>query len=655
MITTSHTTLSVIPQSTENTPVTTFPDGTTLSRIFDTNWDFSGQEQGRVGKLPIVPFKHVDAAYRRDIQSTLVVFMEDYRKRKKRNATSNQVQHWKNGLVYVRNALGTSDWASISDDIVYRRFKKAIKKQVKAAGWKKSTITKMLTAINLLRISNLCARIPDQTEYLSWIIREREQHIAMPIGMYQPLLAWAISIVEKYHPHRITITETQRQVYEITSEEQARTDVEPKSLKNRVSTRIRTIQHSIPNFKPSRKGTDVLKILRASSIVALAFSGVRIGELLSMNKYSYKEVGNNGIPVLNGEETKRLGQVVQETWQTHKVVKDALELAYDATQFLRDIYKARNDQHYKDGEISLEKHKLYERQISSAFLNVAPAQAKKSYCQSNLPKVFNEFIKRSGIVASQADVDEFNLLNPSREGQLKLGETLPKLTPHDFRRSFAVFFKRYGFGSSATIKFQYKHRNINMSDYYSNNAHLQVMHDLLLDNELLNLMNEEGIHMGVDIFDEIYNESEHLGGAGGNRIAKDKFERLSSGEQVYMTRTEIERLVRNGTLSVVKLPTGGYCTNATCSRVCGIGEFATEIKPCEHQVITDNQARVILRQNKRIIKAFREMNTGDPMMNSILIGQKQKIKRNEQLIKDFNLSFEPFNDKIKGIIETVGV
>jgi hypothetical protein len=233
-----------------------------------------------------------------------------------------------------------------------------------------------------------------------------------------------------------------------------------------------------------------------------------------------------------------------------------------------------------------------------------------------------------------------------------VGGTLPKLTPHDFRRSFAVFFKRYGFGSSATIKFQYKHKNINMADYYSNNAYLQAMEDILLDKDLLAMMNEEGIRMGVDIFDEIYNESEHLAGAGGERIAKDKFERLSSGESVYMTRSEIEGLVRNGTLSVVKLPTGGYCLNATCSRVCGIGEFATEIRPCDHQVITDKQAKVILKQNKRLIKVFRELNTGDPMMNSILIGQKQKIQRNEQLIKDFNLTFEPFNDKVKGVIET---
>lgn len=617
-------------------------------------WDFSGQEKGNIKKNLVVSFAAIDAAYRQDIQSTLSLFMDAHKELEKKKASSSQVKNWKEGLVNVRKILGSSDWASISDDNVYRKFKSSLKTHIKEAGWTKGPINQILRAINMLIASNLCARKPDGAEFLS-LAKDSQQHIAIPIGIYQPIIAKAIDIVETYHPHRRAISEVQSLVEEIFREEQARTDVKPSSLRNRARERFRAIQHSIPNFKLAKEAADINKILSGCAIVALAFSGVRISELQSMNKHSYEEKGANGIPIIKGEETKRNGVVIQVTWQTHRVVKDALELAYDATQYLRDIYESRNNDNLNSGEITPETHNLHMRQIASAFLNSKHQNVKRLYCKSHTDRMFKGFLADAGIAATQADVEEFNRLNPSREGQLTLGGALPKLTPHDFRRSFAVFFKRYGFGSSATIKFQYKHRNINMSDYYSNNARLQAMEDMLLDNDLLSLMNEEGIRMGVDIFDEIYNESEQLGGAGGERIAKDKFERLSSGEQVYMTRGEIERLVRNGTLSVVKLPTGGYCTNATCSRVCGIGEFTTEIKPCEHQVITDNQARVILNQNRRIIKAFREMNTGDPMMNSILIGQKQKIKRNEQMIKEFNLSFEPFDDKIKGIIETAGV
>lgn len=651
---TQHIALSAIPKVDGNSPATINPDGTTRSKIFDLVWDFSGQEQISLGEALVVYFERIDEEYRQDIQAALALIMNAYKERNRATPSRSQVRAWKDGLVNVRQLLGSSDWGSLSDDVIYKRFKRSLKNRIREKKWSKRSVEVIIVASNKLRDSGLSSRSLAPQEILSWVVKEPQQHIAIPIGMYQQIIAKAIGVVETYHPHRKEISEVQARIVEICLEERARTEVNLISFKYRVLKRMNELQYSIPNYKPSRDGTDLRGILDACAMVALAFSGVRIGELLSMNKHSYEEKGASAIPTLMGEETKREGLPIRETWQTHRVVKDALELATDATQYLRDLYTSNNNRSLEDGSVSQEQYRHHVRQINSAFLATRYESVKTSYCTTNMNRSFNAFIASSGIVATQADVQEFDRLNPSRTGQLKVGGTLPKLSPHDFRRSFAVFFKRYGFGSSATIKFQYKHRNINMSDYYSNNAQLQRMEDVLLDNDLLTLLNEEGIRMGVDIFDEIYNESEQLGGAGGERIAKDKFERLRSGEHVYMTRSEIDRLVRNGTLTVVKLPTGGYCTNATCSRVCGIGEFTTEITPCQHQVITDNQAKVILKQNRRIIKAFREMNTGDPMMNSILIGQKQKIKRNEQMIKDFNLSFEPFDDKIKGIIETAG-
>jgi len=650
----THITLSALPNYDENYTVTAHSDGTALSRIFDLVWDFSGQEKGAILGIQVVNFKSVSEVYRKDIQKALATIMEAHKARHSENASKSQVTNWRIGLVHIRNFLESSDWASLSDDKVYKKFKRKLKKQIRESGWSVTTITNIIAVINKLNESTLCLRIPDGKEIRGWVSKEREQHIAIPIGMYQRIIASALKQVETYLPYRHAINDAQTQLEAFYQEESTRTDcsLSVSAIALRAQKRIKALPHSIPNFRITRDGIELKKIHTACAMVTLVFSGMRVGELVSMGEDSYKEVGGNHIPTLRGEETKRNGQVMHETWQTHEVAKDALELAYDTTQFLRSSYQEINDGDLDKGKITPEVHQRYARQIASAFVATNSSLINSSYCRANFSIAFNNFIQECGIVATQADVEEFNRLNPTREGQLKVGEALPKLTPHDFRRSFAVFFKRYGFGSSATIKFQYKHSNILMSDYYSNNARLQAMEDVLLDNDLLKMMNEEGIHMGVDIFDEIYNESEHLSGIGGERIAKEKFERLSNGEHIFMTRSEIEELVRNGTLSAVKLPTGGYCLNATCSRVCGIGEFSAEIKPCDHQVITDKQAKVILKQNKRLIKAFRDLNTGDPMMNSILIAQKQKLQRNEQLIKDFNLAFEPFSDKVKGIIET---
>lgn len=101
---------------------------------------------------------------------------------------------------------------------------------------------------------------------------------------------------------------------------------------------------------------------------------------------------------------------------------------------------------------------------------ISPRVNKKcnfSYVMPAVSVKTNKFLSILDLKATLEDIEEFDLLNETRTGQLKLNGTLPKLSPHDFRRSFAVFMKRYGLGNAQTIKFQYKHENIVMSDYYS--------------------------------------------------------------------------------------------------------------------------------------------------------------------------------------------
>ena len=222
------------------------------------------------------------------------------------------------------------------------------------------------------------------------------------------------------------------------------------------------------------------------------------------------------------------------------------------------------------------------------------------------------------------------------------------MTPHDFRRSFAVFMKRYSLGNAQTIKFQYKHKNAQMSEYYQKNAELALMHDILLDKELIDLMEEEGIRMGIDAYDEIFNKSVHLSGVEGERIINDKIESMKAGRQVYMTRSEISSLVRNGTLSIVMLPTGGYCTNTKCERLCSIKEFISEKSVCQFQIVTDRSAKQQGKYRERLIEKFNLLNNGDKVMNHILSGLKQSILIVEPTLLKHGISYQPFTTKIKG-------
>nr|WP_248365143.1 hypothetical protein [Vibrio parahaemolyticus] len=208
------------------------------------------------------------------------------------------------------------------------------------------------------------------------------------------------------------------------------------------------------------------------------------------------------------------------------------------------------------------------------------------------------------------------------------------------------FFVRYGFGTASGIKFQFKHENINMSGYYANNAELAQMNDLLMDEEILEELKEAGIDLGVDIFDEIFNQSEHLSGAKGEAIMQDRMKKLEAGESIFMTREQIEENIRRGNFHIMQLPSGAYCTNGSCDRVCGTLSFRAEIKECEHKVVSDKGAKVIAKQRDRLIAKFTNLNTGDPLKSSILTGLKQKIQVEELTLKAHEIPYKPFKDDI---------
>ncbi|MBL3977062.1 hypothetical protein [Escherichia coli] len=652
--------LASVPDYDENIPVSSYSDGSVESYIFDKKWKFSGAIQVGVGGLTDISFSRIDMKYRKYIQSTLAYIMDEYKQKNKTHPTIGQLQHWKNGLKYIVQSLGECNWNLLSDDRIFKQFKKSFSELAIKRSLSQTLINNVVTTFGLLNSLNLCHRIVTIKSLNIQSIKPTKQYIAIPTNIYQQILNDAISTVESLHPHRHEISALMNRIQTIYDEEKNRKDRSSSlgQINDRTRNRIRKIGHNIPDFKLTRDGTNISNILTPCAIVLLAFSGVRVGELNSFTKDSCEErEGEHGdnICFLKGETTKTVNGIPKkEVWQTHRISKDALELAYDCTAYLRTTYIDDVNKQYTEQKINLDEYKKTLRVLESVFLPVTLGGSKKTNYSSTAARSKNlkSYLEQLNIKATKEDVDSFNTLNPSWHGELKEGQFLPKISAHDFRRTFAVFFKRYGFGTTSTIKFQYKHRNINMSEYYGKNAQLQYFEDVLLDSDLIQLLHEEGVNIAVDMFDEIYNDSETLSGLGGERIAKDKFEKLRSGDKVYMTRTEIESLVRNGTLSIVKLPTGGYCTNSSCSRVCGIGEFSAEIKPCEHQIITDKEAKRTQRQNKRLINTFRDLNNGDPMMKSILIGVKQKIKINESLIINHGIKVTAFEDNIKGIIAT---
>jgi len=658
-----------LPTSTDSLfrghPITYAGDKQVLSYHYDDIWEFIAQETRALHGNYRVSFTQTDPKHKKEIQDTLFDLYQFFKKRDKIAPTSSQLRSWRGGFQHVSSLLGHTNWSVLDDNREFKRFKRTLKKRQLGV----RTVETIGTALNMLFDSTVLHNRIDGKGLKSLASNKPiRQHIAIPISMYQQILARALATVEKYHPYRHQISTVMEKAHEI--QEQIRNggdatgdgsqrsySTDYGALKSRLFRATQRIEHSIPDYKVTVGSATNTEIQMACMIVILAFSGARLGEALSFNKNSYTTKSNNGrdVAVLLGETTKgNDGKPKQVTWQSHPVSQSALELAEDMHCALRERYKSQIQSKSESGEYHDEQKRVALKQVQSAFIPSWFSGQAVTYVTTGMASKITALSKKWGIKATLADVEEFNFLNPAWQGTLKVGGFLPKLTPHDFRRTFAVFFKRYNFGSAAGIKFQFKQHNINMADYYANNAALMHMNDVLLDKDLLKEMEKAGIALGIDIYDEIYNKSENLSGLGGEEIAKNKLEnqleQLKSGNDIYMSRQDIEAGVRSGELAIVQLPTGGYCTNTSCERVCGIGQFMAEKNKCIHQVHTDKTAKLLARQRKRLIDQFRGMNLGDRLKNSMLAGLKQKILDAEITLKKHNIGFESFTDAITGMI-----
>lgn len=625
-------------------------------------WDFSPSHTVGVSYQLILRFTATKSEYVAGIQDALYKFYHYSKKKNLSPLSVNMMDGMKTALQHIADCLESTKWHNLEKNREWKQFLR----QLKQRNLGKISVEKVLSALNKLTECNELGLYVDAKAIRKCArSNESKQHVALPHRLYQRIISHALETVEKYHSYRHEISAVMGEAYEINTRLKSgkkfftegrgsgrELSMTPIAISQRIISAMRGIVHDIPDFKVDLTGAALSDILVSCLIVVQGFSGVRIGEAASFNKNSVGDAKVNGkkVTVLTGETTKgRNAKPTLVTWQSHPVAEVALELAYDMMESTRLLYQQKVDEKESQGVTggyTPQKVKHLRKQLESSFL-VAKAIVQSSDVYIFSPaNALRKFIKNLDYKATIEDVEEFNMLNPSREGELKVGGTYSGLSSHDFRRTFAVFFVRYGFGTASGIKFQFKHENINMSGYYANNAELAQMNDLLMDEDILEELKEAGIDLGVDIFDEIFNQSEHLSGAKGEEIMQERMKKLEAGEIIFMTREEIEENVRRGNFHIMQLPSGAYCTNGSCDRVCGTLAFRAEVKECAHKVVSDKGAKVIAKQRDRLIAKFTNLNTGDPLKSSILTGLKQKIQVEELTLKAHEIPYTPFNDEI---------
>lgn len=590
-------------------------DGRPLSFVFSESWDYS-HSHPHLSSEAVVNFPK---EYRADIQR--IVYLINCNSL---DMSPKSIRTEVGALGFIANAIGTTDLHVLERGSEYRRLLDAL------SGMSVGTVERYLGVINKAHSAGLTdCRINQVRALAERIGSPAEQHICLPEGFASRFCLALIEYVQIHHPyrHQISNAYAAKLAYDDRLLSQGYSPDSLRQNRHRHYLSIDGIKYKIDKIASLHQ-----EVVLNCMMLVMAFTGMRFGEASSLRRNAYftKSVNGHKLSFVRGETTKaNEGLPLRVDWVTHPIVKDALELAYDSTQWARCAYIRLGGRAQREAEFCFIKpfgHRGDGLKFSTAW-----------FAPSAITKRSGTFCETNKIGLTVTDVNDYKLVNPSRPGQFVAGE-YPSFSSHTFRRTFAVFLCRNQIGSLYALKGQYKHLNAFMTKWYTNNADLARALDLKLDERLaaeIKLINEEvTAHMLFDILN-----SDSLSGDEGERIIASR----AKGGHLTLTKEEILAKVRSGAYALVEHPTG-YCLNPRCERICN-SDLSTFT--CTHEVTTREKAIQRLPERERLISEFQKANTGQIATYGLLKHYQMKIEAISVTLSKHGIEVEPFRDTIK--------
>ena len=324
-----------------------------------------------------------------------------------------------------------------------------------------------------------------------------------------------------------------------------------------------------------------------------------------------------------------------------------------AVELLSAITQARRERTLRSSNIeatngSLKKAEKLKDMSQCLFLSLGIEGKAQTLSNSALRKAMKRLVESCpnedgtlGARLQEEHLEEFKALNRDNSDAVLVGEYWPLLT-HQFRRTFAVFLIRNGFGSFIQVKEQFAHANISMSIWYGRNADVAIMLDLAQDPEIQAEIAEMNALLMTDIAGQIFLGDTPISGGGGKRIR----EQIGNGNIVFESREEVEAAIKSGSLTIID---NGHslCLNPQCSRLDCTIDPAINSVTCSHDVIMPSHANKRFELRERLIKRHKNaVDTGVKQPNLLtktLIG----IRACEMVLREHNIPFEPYGQLIE--------
>ncbi|CAE6850631.1 hypothetical protein R69746_07336 [Paraburkholderia aspalathi] len=384
---------------------------------------------------------------------------------------------------------------------------------------------------------------------------------------------------------------------------------------------------------------DLVHLRTACYIVCAAFSGMRDSELASLEVGCFAKEGRfdgDTFCWLRGTTYKLEREPTSTEWMVPEVVGKAVAvatrlgeperaLADQRIKILERTAKARHLDEQSRAKMEVELERI--RRSRNALLLTHTRHGIVSVVgRDSTRSALNAFSRMADLRVEQQDMD-----GVVKRDRIRLGETWP-LTPHEFRRTFAVYVARHVLGDIRYLREHFKHWSLDMTLYYAR-------HDTGADRTLINDIMTERDELQSLIIQSWMNPHSSLSGAGGRRIMTFR----NRGE--LKTVRDMRDFCRKLGESVFIRGTGHSWCMASGDGCGGQGLYdAVRCTSCGEAVIDSSHVEIWKGIRQQQIDVLRCPDLGTPSRQRCL----DHLRKAERVLADLGAGTSPPLSSVKG-------
>lgn len=476
----------------------------------------------------------------------------------------------------------------------------------------------------------------------------KQQTLVIPERLCDAIYGKAIELIEKAHPHRELIEKTEnalqnnyldgKRVLDDKVEngltftfmlDEGSIDTNKYSLAivdnqpQESSDIIAPLAQKLPGI-PLKHGIDFRRylgqLIAACYIVCGGFSGMRDSELdkLTPNSY-YKDSFEGRDYHMLQSHTFKLGEK-RETWVTARSSKIAIELMSSLTQ------KWRKETQYPDEEYT---NSLW---VNQHFRSRPPVLI------ADWSQRLKHFCKHFDFIVMQEDYQECLDSNPRSQEKIKktikVGKPWP-LATHQFRRTLAFYCIKNRLGTLVSLKQQFKHLYLAMTEWYTNGGNLASLRDLKVDEQVQKALDEINAETTANKIFKQWHSDETLSGTHGKAIMKMR----GDVPTIYSSWEVIYKAVKDGKLTLHG-SMHSYCRSGYDCDMAGVVAPQFCVDCGSGSSIIDEQQATWWQKKHRSLVAY--MESGEEISVSEHSHYITQVRAAEKVMEDFNMDFTPF-------------